>query len=66
MYWVKGMTCIEEEASFPYGMTRQEVRYELQEATTREKCRKHQNKVGESLITTSFQVYLKSAGQWDQ
>ena len=46
MDWVKYKTRIEEEASFPYGTTRQEVIYELEEATTRKKCRKEQNKVG--------------------
>ena len=63
--WVKDKTRIEEEASFPYGTTRQELIYELEEATTRKKCRKEQKKVGESFITTSFQVHLEAAGKWD-
>ena len=62
---MKDKTCIEEEASFPYGTTRQELIYELEEATTRKKCRKEQKKVGESFITTSFQVQTKAARQWD-
>ena len=38
--WVKAKTCLEEESSFPYGTTRHEHIYELEEATTRKKCRK--------------------------
>ena len=39
MYWLKDKTCLEEEASFTYGTTRQELIYKLEEATTRKKCR---------------------------
>ena len=56
MDWVKDKTRLEEEASFPDRTTREEVIYELEEATPRKNCRKEQNKVGEYLITTSFQV----------
>ena len=59
MDWMKDKTCLEEEASFPDGTTRKEVIYELEEATTSKNCRKEQKKVGEYLITTSFQVQLK-------
>ena len=38
MDWVKDNTRLEEEASFPYVTTRQELIYELEEATTRKKC----------------------------
>ena len=62
MDWVKDNTCLEEEASFPDGTTKQELIYELEEATTRKKCRKEQKKVEESLITTSFQVQLDASG----
>ena len=62
MDWVKDKTRLEEEVSFPDKTTRQELIYELEEATTRKKCRKEQKKVGESLITTSFQVQLKAVG----
>ena len=65
MDWVKYKTSLEEETSFPNGTTRQELIYELEEATTRKKCKKEQKKVGESLITTSFQVHIESAGQLD-
>ena len=40
MDWVKDKTRLEEEASFPDGKTRQEHIYELEESTTRKKCRK--------------------------
>ena len=40
MDWVKDENCLEEESSFPYGTTRQELIYELEEATTRKKFRK--------------------------
>ena len=63
--WVKDNNRLEEEASFLDGMTRQGLIYELEEATTRKKCRKDQKKVGESLITTISQVQLKDAWQWD-
>ena len=63
MDWVKDKTRLEEEASFPDVTTREEVIYELEESTTMKNCRKEQNKVGESLITTSFQVQLKDTGQ---
>ena len=66
MDWVKDKTRLEEEASFPDGTTRQELIYELEAATTRKKCRNEQNKVGEYLITTSFQVHIEAAGKWDQ
>ena len=66
MNWVKDKTRLEEEASFPYGTTREEVIYELQEAPTRKNCRKEQNKVGESLITNIFQIYLEASRQWDR
>ena len=64
MDWVKDKTIFEEEAKIPDGTTRQELMYELEKSTTRKQCRKEKNKVGESLITTSFQVQLESAGQW--
>ena len=51
---VKDNTRHEEEASFTDGTTREDVIYELEEATIRKNCRKEQKKVGESLITTSF------------
>ena len=44
--WVKDKTLPEEEASFTDGSKRQELIYELKEATIRKKCRKEQNKVG--------------------
>ena len=62
MDWEKDKTRLEEEASFPDGTTREEVIYELEEATIRKNCRKEQKKVGESLITTSFQVQLEASG----
>ena len=65
MDWLKDKTCLEEEASFAYGTTGKELIYELEEATTSKKCRKEHNKVGESLITTIFQVQLKTSGKWD-
>ena len=65
MDWVNDKTRLEEEASFPDGTTREEVIYKLEEDTTRKKCRKEQNKVGESLITTSFHVQIESANNWD-
>ena len=58
MDWVKDKTRLEEEASFTDGTTMKELIYELEEATTRKKCRKEQKKVGEYFITTSFQVRL--------
>ena len=51
---VKDKNRLEEESSFTHRTTRQELIYELEEATTRKKHRKEQKKVGESLITTSF------------
>ena len=65
MDWVKDKTRLEEEASFPDGKTRQEHIYELEEATTRKKCRKERNKVWEYLITTIFRVQIEAAKQWD-
>ena len=38
MDWMKDKTCLEEEASFPDVTTRQELIYELEKATTRNKC----------------------------
>ena len=40
MYFVKGTNCFEEEASLPDRTTSKELIYELEEATTRKKCRK--------------------------
>ena len=40
MDWVKDKTRLKEEASFTDGTTRQDLIYELEEATTRKKCRK--------------------------
>ena len=65
MDWVKDKTRLKEEAYFTDGITRQEVIYELEEATTRKKFRKEQKKVGEYLITTSFQVHIVASRQWD-
>ena len=65
MDWVKDTNHIEREVSFPDGMTKQELIEELEEGTTRNKCRKHQKKYGESLITASFQVQIYASGQWD-
>ena len=66
MDWVKDRTRLEEEVSFTDGRTKRELIKELEEATTRNKCRKDQNKFGDSLITTSFQVQLVAAGKWDR
>ena len=66
MDWLKDKTRLEEEESFPDETIRQELIYEIEGATTRKKCIKEQKKVGESLITTSFQVQLKASGQWDR
>ena len=38
--WLKDKTSLEEEASLPDGTTRQELIYELEEATNRKKFRK--------------------------
>ena len=65
MDWMKDNNIIEEEGSFTDGTTRQELIYELEEATTRKKFRKEQNKVEEYLITTRFQVQIEATGQWD-
>ena len=46
MYWVKDKTCLEEEASFTDGTTRQELTYELEETTTRKNFREGQRKLG--------------------
>ena len=46
MDWVKDTTCIEEEASFIDVTKRHELIYELEEATTRKKCRKQQKEFG--------------------
>ena len=64
--WVKDKTCLGEESPFTDGTTRLKLIYKLEEATTRKKCRKEQKKVGESLITTSFQIQLEASGQWDR
>ena len=40
MDWLKDKNPLEEEASFTDGTTRKELTYELEEATTRKKCRK--------------------------
>ena len=62
MNWVKDNNCLKEESLFPDGTTIQEVIYELEEATTRKKCRKEQKKVDGYLITTIFQLQLEAAG----
>ena len=43
---VKDRDRLEEELSFPDGTTGQELIHELEEATTRKKCSKEQNKFG--------------------
>ena len=46
MDWVKDRDNREEDVSFSDGTTRQELIQELEQATTRKKYRKDQNKVG--------------------
>ena len=65
MDWVKDKINPEEQVLFPYEKPRQELIHELEEDTTRKKCRKEQKKVAEYLITTSFQVQLEAVGQCD-
>ena len=63
---MKDKTHFEKEASFTDETTTQELVHELEEATSRKNCRKEKKKVGESFITTSFQVHLEAARQWDR
>ena len=65
MNWVNDSTRLEEEVSFLDGTTKRELIQKLEEATTSKKCRKYQKKVGEYLVTNSFQVWIKTDGQWD-
>ena len=48
------------------GTSRSEFTQELDDASERKKCRSNQKKIGEALITSSFQVQLETANQWDR
>ena len=65
-YWVKDKVRLQEEAKFETGTTRSEFIKAIEEASKRKECRINHKKTGESLITTSFQVQLETATQWDR
>ena len=66
MDWVKDRVRIDEPTDFEAGTDRAEFITQLEEASERKKCRTNQKKIGDSLITSSFQVQLETATQWDR
>ena len=66
MYWVRDRERLESPVSFPTGTDQQELVEEIQEAATRDKIRTSQRKLGDSLITTTFDTKLKNRVQWEQ
>ena len=63
MDWIKNKVRLYEPTEFEAGTDRAEFITELEEASERKKCRTNQKKIGNSLITSSFQVQLETATQ---
>ena len=55
-----------EEVTFENGTTRNEFVTDIEQASECKKCRSNQKKIGDALITSSFQVQLELATQWDR
>ena len=66
MDWVKDKSRLNEEVTFENGTTRNEFVTDIEQASERKKCRSNQKKICDALITSSFQVQLESATQWDR
>ena len=66
MDWVKDKVRLDEPTEFEAGTDRAEFITQLKKASERKKCRTNQKKIGDSLITSSFQVQLETATQWDR
>ena len=58
MDWVKDKVRLDEPTDFEVGTDIAEFITQLEEASERKKCCTNQNKIGDSLITSSFQVQL--------
>ena len=56
---------LDKPTDFEAGTDRAEFITQLEEASERKKCRTNQKKIGDSFITSSFQVQLEKATQWD-
>ena len=63
MYWDKDKSWLDEPDNFDIGITRNEFFADIEQASERKKCRTNQKKIGDALITSSFQVQLESATQ---
>ena len=66
MDWVKDKVRLEEPTDFEAGTDRAEFITQFEEASEKKKCCTNQKKIGDSLITSSFQVQLETATQWDR
>ena len=66
MDWVKDRARLNEIIEFEGDTNRVEFIADIEAASERKKCRGEQKKTGESLITTTFQVQLETASQWDR
>ena len=64
--WVKDRARLKENDEFEDRTDRATFITTIEEATERRKCRITQKKIGESLITATFQVQLETASQWDR
>lgn len=66
MYWVRDRGRLDFPVSFPNGTDQQELLEEIQEAAARDKIRTSQRKLGDSLITATFDTKLKNRVQWER
>lgn len=64
--WVKDRARLEDDILFENGTTRADFITAIEEASERKEYRSNQKKVGEALITSTFQVQLETAHQWDR
>ena len=66
MDWVKDKVRLDKPTDFKAGTYRAELIAQLKEDLERKKCRTDQKNISDSLITSSFQVHLETATQWDR
>lgn len=66
MYWVQDQQRIDKPFQFGIDITEAQFFSALEESYERQQCREDQKKIGESLISSEFQIQLKSTTQWQR
>ena len=66
MYWVKDQERLSLPMTIPNGTDQATLLQLIRDSVARQELRNTQKKIGESLITSSFDTKLKNRAQWDR